>query len=164
MSSCEVIRTSWPMYFYRWVLLFVVLLPPSLLAEPDENTPSISILYGAYEIIGRAPGAVGPPYRGWIRIAIEQDRLSVDRCIAGTHSEGSGYLTTVPSGNTAVKFRYNQGQQVLEATCAYLNDFDNLPRFSCHTYPGGELAAGVPGLESAFPIVWQVPIDYFDCR
>jgi hypothetical protein len=78
----------------------------------------------------------------------------------------------------------------------YLNDFDNLPRFTCYTYPtknpdpkpGHQLDAGpnpnvsvgistdmsidldsnseveVPGLESAFPIVWRVPINYFNCE
>lgn len=146
------------------IIFLLIFLPSQSLAASTKAAPPIDILYGAYEIIGRTPGPSGSTYRGWIRIAVDGDSLSVDRCVAGNHSEAEGYLTEVTEDKIpAVGFRFSVNQQPLKAVCAYLNDFDNLPRFSCFTYPRGNVASRVPGLESAFPITWPVPMSYFEC-
>jgi hypothetical protein len=161
-------RTSLPRHvapLCGWVV-FCFLNPIQVWAENAAQTPLIDILYGAYEIVGRLPGDTSPPYRGWIRLAVEGDKLSVDRCIAGRHSEGEGMLTTRSpgiEGLPVIKISYAQNGAPLVATCAYQNDFDNLPRLSCHTYLKGDPEIAVPGLESAYPIIWPVPIDYFNC-
>lgn len=161
------------------VIFLLGLLPSQILATPTRAAPSIEVLYGAYEILGRMPGPNGLTYDGWIRIAFEGDTLSVDRCVAGNHSEAQGHLVSVTKDNIpAVEFRFSVNDQPLQATCAYLNDFNNLPRFSCITYPSDSLSSEslsngnltnenltreVPGLESAFPIIWPVALDYFQC-
>ncbi len=134
-------------------------------AAGSAQSPSIDVLYGAYEIVGRLPGVSSTPYRGWIRLAVEGDRLSVDRCVAGQHTEGEGVLSRTSQGGDlpVIRIRYVQNNGTLEATCAYQNDFENLPRFSCHTYQTDNPDIEVPGLESAYPIVWPVPVDYFNC-
>ena len=148
-------------------LLSHMLVSIQALAEGPPTSPSINILYGAYEIVGRLPGNSSEAYRGWMRLAVEGDKLSLDRCIRGQHNEGIGELAPAPPNNEnglfAIKMHYMQSGKTLEATCGYLNDFQNLPRFSCHTRFQHETTAEAPGLEAAYPIVWKVPIDYFDC-
>jgi hypothetical protein len=160
-------------------------IPGITFAAGVSNTPPIDILYGAYEIVGRESTALGPTYRGWMRIAVEGERLMIDRCINGSHTEGTGFLTTVTADNlSALRFNYFYGEKEQEATCVYINDYDNLPRFSCYTYPPETVNPHsgrrpmpdpslnitdnanreVPGLESAFPIIWPVPVDYFSCE
>lgn len=152
-------------FMLAWVVC-CFLNPSQVLAESSMQVPSIDILYGAYEIVGRLPGDASAPYRGWMRLAVEEDKLSVDRCIAGRHSEGEGALTTSSpglEGLPVIKISYAQNDAQLLATCAYQNDFQNLPRFSCHTLSKDNPEIEVPGLESAYPIIWPVPVNYFDC-
>ena len=116
----------------NFFLAAALMLPVIAFSDGTNDAPPISILYGAYEIIGREAGALAPVYQGWMRIAVEKDRLILDRCIDGTHTQGSGYLTTVTADELpAVRFNYPRGDSQQEATCMYLNDFDNLPRFTC---------------------------------
>ena len=130
-----------------------------------QAAPPIDILYGAYEIIGRSPGPGGEHYRAWTRIAVEGERLVLDRCLNGEHSEGDGKLVSVgPDQLPAVRFEFAHHAEPFEATCLYHNDFDNLPRFSCYTYPQSDRNITVPGLEAYFPIIWPVPLNYFDCK
>lgn len=141
-------------------------------AHADGNPPAsgsaappIDILYGAYEILGKKPGAAGENYRAWVRIAVEGDILILDRCFNGERLEGSGRLITVGADQMpAVRFEFPLHAQAFEATCLYHNDFDNLPRFSCYTYPQSQADIEVPGLEAYFPIIWPVPMNYFDCQ
>lgn len=147
-------------------LAFCLLFPNQAVADKSANAPSIDILYGAYEVVGRLPGDASQPYRGWIRLAVEEKKLSIDRCIGGQHSEGEGVLSSASPGSKdlpAIKMNYTHNGHSLDATCAYQNDFDNLPRFSCHTSFRDNADNDVPGLESAYPIVWPVPLDYFNC-
>ena len=130
----------------------------------DQGLP-IEALYGAYEILGKTPGENGGNYRAWVRIAVEERTLVLDRCFEGERTEGSGRLITVGADHMpAVRFEFFHGKEMLEATCHYHSDFDNLPRFTCYTYPHGNARIETPGLEAYFPIIWPVPIDYFDCR
>ena len=114
--------------------------------------------------LGKEPGPQGDSYHAWVRIAVEGDKLLLDRCFNGERSEGSGHLTTVTADKLpAVRFKFRHGDKAREATCAYQNDFDNLPRFNCYTYPEGESAIATPGLEAFFPIIWPVSMEFFDC-
>ena len=133
--------------------------------NPALAAPPIEILYGAYEIVGKSPGAAGDNYRAWVRIAVEGQTLVLDRCFDGKRSEGRGELVTVGADQMpAVRFEFSHHEQAFEATCIYHSDFDNLPRFSCYTYPLSQRDIKVPGLEAYFPIVWPVALDYFDCQ
>lgn len=129
------------------------------------NPPQLPVeaLYGAYEIIGRKSGdANGESYRGWVRIAVDGNEINIDRCVAGVHSEGLGHVISVTADEIPA-LRFHFGEQDSEATCLYQSDFDNLPRFSCHTYPADNARIAVPGLEAYFPIIWPVPLDFFNC-
>ena len=137
----------------------------SLDVAANALAPPIEILYGAYEVIGKAPGAKGDNYRAWVRIAVEEQHLVLDRCFDGKRSEGSGRLINVGADHMhAVQFEFSHQTKDFQATCLYQSDFDNLPRFSCYTYPLSEPNIEVPGLEAYFPIVWPVALDYFDCQ
>lgn len=133
-------------------------------AVPGDGPP-LDSLYGAYEVLGRAAGDNGEPYRGWVRLAIDGREIEVDRCIEGVHTSGRGREVLIGADQLrAIEFRYEQPPTAGVATCIVTGDFDNLPRFSCYVTPAEQLAITVPGIESYFPIVWPVPLDYFDCR
>ena len=149
-----------------WVLASEVL-PTTTAGATFE--PPINILYGAYQIIGRQPGPDGESYQAWVRIAVEGDELLLDRCFQGEHSEGRGEITRVTADQLpAVRLNFVHNHRPFEATCTYHSDFDNLPRFSCYTYPDSDEnqtpAPKVPGLEAYFPIIWPVDLAFFDCQ
>ena len=132
---------------------------------PASATPPIESLYGAYEIIGRSPGKAGSTYRGWARLAVEGDAIEIDRCVGGVHTTGSGGLVTSGADNmSAVELTFTHEREPYQATCIHTSDFDNLPRFTCYTYPTRRPNVEVPGLEAYYPIVWPVALDYYDCR
>ena len=127
--------------------------------------PPLESLYGAYEVIGRGAGDSSELYRGWVRLAIEAQAIEIDRCIDGHHTTGLGREVLVGADELrAIEFRYDQRDVATVASCIVTSDFDNLPRFSCYVTPGNAPAIAVPGIETYFPIVWPVALDYFDCR
>ena len=164
--------------FYRLALFASLLLASGgwLLAAEGLPTPAaakfappIDILYGAYQIIGRQPEPDGESYQAWVRIAVEGNELTLDRCFKGEHSEGRGEITQVTADQLpAVRLHFIHNRTPFEATCTYHGDFDNLPRFSCYTYPKDDenqtIPPKVPGLEAYFPIIWPVDLAFFDCQ
>jgi hypothetical protein len=126
--------------------------------------PPIDHFYGAYEIVGRAPGATAETYRGWARLAIEGEVIEVDRCVDGVHTTGLGHQVIVEADEmTAIEFEYLHDKDPYRARCRHSSDFDDLPRFTCYTYPRRRPDLAVPGLETYFAIVWPVPLDFFNC-
>lgn len=127
--------------------------------------PPLESLYGAYEVIGRGVGDDDGLYRGWVRLAIESGQIEMDRCIDGRHTSGLGReVRRGADALRAIEFRYDQREVASVASCIVTSDFDNLPRFSCYVTAGNAPAIAVPGIETYFPIVWPVALDYFDCR
>ena len=134
-------------------------------AQAHDPMPPFNSLYGAYAVVGKSPGADGHVYGGWVRLAVEDDFLSVDRCENGVHTTGTGHQKFMPGGERlSIEFAYTRNGADLSATCLAMADADNLPRFSCYTYPTEAANITVPGVESLYPIVWPVPLDFFDCR
>ncbi len=139
-------------------------------STPAQNiAPPIDILYGAYQIVGKEPGTNGKSYQAWVRIAVEGEALIVDRCYQGEHTQGRGEIVSITADQLpAVRFNFVHKQMPIEATCTYHSDFDNLPRFSCYTYPDDESSDAksqkVPGLEAYFPIIWPVELAFFNCQ
>ena len=161
------------------VLFLAVLLLAACGARASEETqasataqnthPPIDILYGAYQIVGKESGTNGKSYQAWVRIAVEGEALIMDRCYQGKHTQGRGEIVSITADQLpAVRFNFIHKQIPIEATCTYHSDFDNLPRFSCYTYPddgsSGAKSPQVPGLEAYFPIIWPVELDFFDCQ
>lgn len=162
MRSCSVQDSNIGSAMLRGAETIALALAASC-AGVAADGPPLESLYGAYEVIGR--GAGGETYRGWVRLAIEAGEIEVDRCIDGRHTSGSGReVWRGPDRMRAIEFRYEQHLTAIVATCTVSGDFDNLPRFSCYTTPQASPAIAVPGIEAAFPIVWPVPRDFFDCR
>lgn len=146
-------------------LLALAALPAaSALGATSDGLP-LESLYGAYEVIGRSAGEHGELYRGWVRLAIESGQIEMDRCIDGRHTTGQGREVLRGADKLrAIEFRYDQRDAAIVASCIVTSDFDNLPRFSCYATPVDASAIAVPGIEVYFPVVWPVPLDYFDCR
>lgn len=157
-SATTALRNALP------VLVLVALPAGSAVGAATDGLPLAS-LYGAYEVIGRGAGEHGELYRGWVRLAIEGGQIEMDRCIDGRHTTGLGREVLRGADELrAIEFRYDERDVATVASCIVTSDFGNLPRFSCYVTPENAPAIAVPGIETYFPIVWPVALDYFDCR
>ena len=157
-----------PVHRARVWPLFAALVACAAHADSGSATATtlpLENLYGAYELIGRGPGPSQAIYHGWVRLAVEGETIEVDRCVEGIHTTGKGRVITLPPNQqAAIEFHFAQRDTPLKAACAVTSDFDNLPRFTCHTTPPGKDNITTPGLETYFAIVWPVALDYFACR
>ena len=143
------------------LLVFGLCVFPSTAAV---NLPT-GFIVGAYEIMGRLPTASGRSYSGWVRVIEENDSLQVVRCVDGQYSESEARLSTkTPDKIPALEMNFRMAGALFASTCAIYGDFDNLPRLMCMTTPTNEPNVSVPGIESLFPIVWPVAMNYFDCE
>jgi len=146
------------------VLVLAALPAGSAVGAATDDLP-LESLYGAYEVIGRGAGEHGELYRGWVRLAIETGHIEMDRCIDGRHTTGRGREVLRGADQLrAIEFHYEQRDTAIVASCLVSADLDRLPRFSCYATAVAPPAIAVPGIETYFPIVWPVPLDYFDCH